>query len=87
MKEKGIIPIHIGNKTFMSFDEAIIIKNGIKKIAKKGNTNPSIKEKSIDIEFNLRPKICKVLNPLNDCLVKKLNIKILGIFIFLFGCC
>jgi hypothetical protein len=68
----------------MSLDNATIIKNGIKRIIKKGNTIPSIKEKSIDIEFNLRPKICKVLNPLNDCLVKKLNIKTLGIFISLY---
>ena len=84
MQEKGIIPIHIGNKTFMSFEDAIIIKIGMKRIMKKGNTSPSIKEKSIDIEFNLRPKICNVLNPpLKDCLVKKLNIKILGIFMFI----
>ena len=84
MKEKGIIPIQIGNNTFISSKDAINIKNGIKKIAIKGNINPRINEKSIDIEFNLRPKICKVLDPLNDCLVKKLNIKILGIFIFLY---
>ncbi len=83
MHEKGIIPIQIGNNAFMSFEDALNIKNGIKRSMKKGNTNPSIKDKSIDIEFNLRPKICKVLNPpLKDCLVKKLNIKTLGIFMF-----
>ncbi len=83
MQEKGINPIHIGNKTFVLLEDSVIIKTGIKKIITKGNANPSIKEKSIDIEFNLRPKICGVLNPpINDCLVKKLNIKILGIFMF-----
>ena len=83
IKVKGINPIHNGNKKLVSFPEAIIIKIGINKIRKIGNTNPSIKEKSRDIEFNLRPKICNVLNLSNDCLVKKLNIKILGIFMFI----
>ena len=59
MNENGINPNHIGKEVLMSIDD-VVINIGINKAAKNGKTIPNINEKSIDIEFNLRPKISKL---------------------------
>jgi hypothetical protein len=66
----------------MSMAFSGIVKNaGITNRTKNGIDRERINEKSVDIEFNLRPNMAMEFKPYSVSFVKKLNSRNLGIFI------